>query len=181
MREKEGFHFGVISIINHWTVALIFIFTLALGFYLDFIGSGRALRGPWMGVHQAAGALFMGLAVWRLSWRLFHGFPQEVVHMPAWQVLSAKLVHWVLLFAIIAMPLSGILLTLYSERSINVFGLFVIPAQAENELITRIANTVHQTLAYIVSAAIVMHVGAVLKHHFIDKDDTLKRMLGKRK
>lgn len=181
MREKHGSSFGLVSIINHWSVALIFLGTLGLGFYLDFLGSGRALRGPWMGVHQATGALFLVLALWRLSWRLVQGFPEDVAPMPAWQIFAAKLVHWVLLFAIIAMPLSGVLLTLYSERSINVFGMFTLPAQPENETVTRLASLVHQGLAYIVSAAIVMHVGAVLKHHVLDKDDTLRRMLRIRK
>lgn len=181
MREKEGSYFGWVSIINHWSVALIFISTLCLGFYLDFMGSGRGLRGPWMGVHQATGALFLILAAWRLGWRLRQGFPQEVAHMPTWQVISAKLVHWILLLAIIAMPLSGILLSLYSERSINVFGLFTLPSQPENELVSRISHAVHESLSYIVSVTILMHVGAVIKHHVLDKDDTLKRMLRVRK
>lgn len=177
MREKEGYRFGLISIINHWTVAIVFLSVLGLGFYLDFLGSGRALRGPWMGAHQAAGALFFVLALWRIGWRLLQGFPKDVATMPAWQHLSAKLVHWMLLFSIFAMPLSGILLNLYAERAINVFGLFTLPAQPENELISRIAYLVHSTLAYIVAITIFMHVGAVIKHHLIDKDDTLKRMI----
>jgi cytochrome b561 len=177
MREKEGLTFGVVSIINHWTNALIFIGVLGLGFYLDYVGSGRGLRGPWMGLHQAAGAVFFVLALWRLTWRMAQGFPEDVAPMPLWQRLAAKLVHWVLLFAIIAMPLSGILLTLYSERAINVFGLFTIPAQPENEPVSRIASIVHESLAYLVALTIFMHVGAVVKHHLIDKDATLKRML----
>lgn len=181
MREKHGFRFGLVSIINHWSNALIFIGVLGLGFYLDFIGSGRALRGPWMGVHQAAGALFLFLAIWRLVWRLIQGFPKETTHMPAWQTMSAKLVHWLLLFSIIAMPVSGILLTVFGERAVNVFGLFTIPAQPEQDFVRTVANTVHSALAYIVAAAIFMHVGAVVKHHVIDKDDTLKRMLSSKK
>lgn len=177
MREKEGFRFGLVSIINHWANAIIFLSVLSLGFYLSFVGDGRAVRGPWMEAHKAGGVLLLVLALWRVSWRLFHGFPKDVTVMPTWQKLSAKLVHWMLLFAILAMPISGILLSLYGERSINVFGLFVVPAQPENELISRIAYAIHWSLAYLVSGAVLMHVGAVLKHHLLDKDDTLKRML----
>lgn len=177
MREKEGFRFGLVSIINHWANAIIFLSVLSLGFYLSFVGDGRAVRGPWMEAHKAGGVLLLVLALWRVSWRLFHGFPKDVTAMPTWQKLSAKLVHWMLLFAILAMPISGILLSLYGERSINVFGLFVVPAQPENELISRIAYAIHWSLAYLVSGAILLHVGAVLKHHLLDKDDTLKRMI----
>lgn len=177
MKEKDGVRFGLVSIINHWANAIIFLSVLGLGFYLSFLGDGRALRGPWMEAHKAGGVLLLVMALWRVSWRLFNGFPKDVVPMPTWQKLSAKLVHWMLLFAIIAMPVSGILLSLYSERSINVFGLFVVPAQAENEVISRIAYAIHGSLAYLVSGALLLHVGAVLKHHLLDKDDTLKRML----
>lgn len=181
MREKHGFHFGRISIINHWTMAILFISVLSLGFLLDFFGDGRALRGPWMEAHKAGGFILLMFGLWRVSWRLMQGFPKDVVHMPAWQHLSAKLVHWVLIFAIIAMPVSGILLSLYSERAINVFGLFVVPAQGENELISRIASGIHEVLAYVVAGTILMHVGAVLKHHVLDRDETLSRMLRVRK
>lgn len=181
MREKDGLRFGWISIINHWSVAVVFLSTLGLGFYLDFFGSGRGLRGPWMGVHQATGVLFLFLAVWRIGWRLTQGFPEDVAPMPAWQRWAAKLVHWMLLFAIIAMPVSGILLSIYSERPINVFGLFALPAQPENELVSRIATAVHESLSYIVAGTIFMHVGAVIKHHVLDKDDTLRRMIKPKK
>jgi cytochrome b561 len=177
MKEKEGIRFGRVSIINHWTNAIIFLSVLGLGFYLSFLGDGRAVRGPWMEAHKAGGVLLLVLALWRVSWRMFHGFPKDVISMPTWQKMSAKLVHWMLLFAILAMPLSGILMSLYGERSINVFGLFVVPAQPENELISRIAYAIHGNLAYLVSGALLLHVGAVLKHHLLDKDDTLKRML----
>lgn len=181
MKEKNGFGFGLISIINHWFVGLTFLGVLCLGFYLDFAGDGRGVRGPWMGVHQAAGSFVLIWATWRLCWRLTQGFPKDIVHMPLWQELSAKLAHWILLFSTIAMPVSGILLSLYSERSVNFFGLFILPAQPENELVSRFAYIVHGGLAYIVSATILMHVGAVFKHHLLDKDDTLIRMLKTRK
>lgn len=177
MREREGYHFGVVSIINHWIVAILFLLILSLGFFLDYFGSGRALRGPWMEVHKAAGVVFFLFAIWRVSWRMRQGFPKDICHMPLWQELSAKAVHWMLIFSIIAMPLSGILMSLYGERAINVFGLFTIPAQPENELINRIADGVHGTLSYLVALTIFMHVGAVVKHHVLDRDDTLVRML----
>ncbi len=181
MKEKHGFHFGRISIINHWIMAILFLSVLSLGFLLDFFGSGRALRGPWMEAHKAGGVILLMFGLWRVGWRLTQGFPKDVVHMPWWQHLAAKLAHWVLLFAIIAMPVSGILLSLYSERGINVFGLFVIPAQGENELVSRFASMTHEILAYMVAATILMHVGAVLKHHLLDRDETLGRMLRVRK
>lgn len=181
MREKDGYHFGVISIINHWTVALLFISVLCLGFYLDFVGSGRGVRGIWMGVHQAIGVFILLWASWRLSWRLAQGFPKDTVHMPKWQEVSAKMAHWVLLFSTLAMPISGILLSLYGERSVNFFGIITIPPQPENPLISGLAYLVHETLSYIVAITIFMHVGAVFKHHLIDRDDTLKRMISVRR
>lgn len=177
MREREGDRFGLISIINHWAVAVLFLSVLGLGFYLDYVGEGRMLRGPWMEVHKATGVILLVVASWRVFWRLRQGFPKDTIEMPAWQHLAAKLVHWILLFAIIAMPVSGILLSLFSERAINVFGLFIIPAQAENQQINWLSSIFHESFAYFAAFIVFMHVGAVVKHHVIDKDDTLQRML----
>jgi cytochrome b561 len=181
MKEREGYRFGWVSIINHWSNALLFLFVLGLGFFLTFVGDGRGMRGPWMEAHKAAGVLMLILALWRVTWRWRQGFPKDSVPMPFLQKLAAKVVHLMLLFAIIAMPVSGILLSLYGERAINFFGLFIIPAQPENELIQRIALAIHGSLAYVVAGAIFLHVAAVLKHHLIDRDDTLRRMLTARK
>lgn len=177
MKEREGIRFGLVSIINHWINAIIFISVMGLGFYLDYVGDGRAVRGPWMEAHKAGGVLLLILAMWRISWRFFQGFPKDLAPMPTWQKLSAKLVHWMLIFALVAMPVSGILLSLYSERGINVFGLFIIPPQPENVLVSGLASLVHESMAYLVAAALFMHVGAVFKHHLIDRDNTLVRML----
>ena len=177
MKEKHGLHFGWVSIVNHWAVAVVFISVLCLGFYLDYVGSGRAPRGPLMGAHIAGGLFLFGIACWRIVWRLAQGFPKDVAPMPLWQRLSAKAVHLLLLLVIVVMPISGILMTLFGERGINVLGLFTIPAQADIEAISQPAYLVHEYLAYIFLGILALHVGAVLKHHYFDKDATLKRML----
>lgn len=177
MREKQGRHFGVISILNHWCSAIVFLSLLALGFFLEFTGDGRGTGGPLMGLHKSVGVLFLGFACWRLGWRLLQGFPKDVASMPWIQEVAAKLVHWALLTATIVMPVSGILMSIYGNRSINVFGLFTVPAMPENEYINRIADGVHWAVAYLVALAVLMHVGGVLKHHLLDRDETLKRMI----
>lgn len=177
MTERNGKEFGLISRLNHWGVAAIFIGMLCFGFYLEFGDLAREVKGPLWGVHKSIGTLFLIFAVWRVGWRIFQGFPKEVAVMPLWQRFTAKITHWLLLFAVLLMPLSGVLMNIYGGRSIHVFDWFVIPSQGKNEMIAGIAHTVHEVAPYAISAIILLHIAAALKHHFIDKDATLKRMI----
>ncbi|HIF25707.1 MAG TPA: cytochrome b [Micavibrio sp.] len=180
MSERQGSTFGFISRFNHWTVALVFIGMLCLGFYLEFGGLEREAKGPLMGIHKSVGTLFLVFALWRVLWRIVQGFPQDIAVFPAWQKISARIVHWLLLLSVIAMPLSGALMSLFNGRDIDIFGWFRVPAQDKNELISGIAHEIHGTAPYIIVALILLHLGAAIKHQFIDGDRTLGRMLGSR-
>lgn len=176
MRESKGHKFGLISRLNHWTTAIVFLGMIIFGFYLEFGEIERSAKGPLMGIHKSIGVLFLGFALWRVGWRLMQGFPKDISAMPLWQSVSSKAVHYLLLLSILAMPLSGFLMSLYGGRSINVFNWFTIPAQNKIEMISSISHSVHMYAPYAITAIITLHIAAALKHHFIDKDATLKRM-----
>ena len=124
MTERNGKEFGLVSRLNHWGVVAIFIGMLCFGFYLEFGDLAREVKGPLWGVHKSIGTLFLIFAVWRVGWRIFQGFPQEVAVMPLWQRFTAKITHWLLLLAVLLMPLSGVLMNIYGGRSIHVFDWF---------------------------------------------------------
>lgn len=150
-----------------------------MGFFLAYGGLEGAEKAPFRNVHKSAGTLFVIWAFWRVGWRLFQGFPKDVSVMPVWQSISAKAVHWLLLLSILAMPLSGVLGSLFGGRSIDVFGWFTIASFGKNEIISDLAHTVHGSAPILISILILLHIAAAIKHHFIDKDETLRRMIGK--
>ena len=169
--------YGTTSRINHWVIALAMIGLLGLGLYLEFGGLEREAKGPLRDIHKAAGVLVLIFGAWRVTWRLLKGFPAAASSMPAWQEKASQLAHWVLLAGIILMPVSGLLGSLFSGRDVAVFGFFTIPAQTKIEWLQSLGHGVHSWFGKALAAVVVVHVVAALKHHIIDKDTTLQRML----
>lgn len=172
--------YGRISQLNHWIIAAAMIGSLAFGLYLAYGGVEGAARGPLIGIHSSVGVLILIFGTWRVLWRLMVGFPQSVSSTPQWQVLASKVAHWALLAGILIMPLSGIAKVVFRARAVDVFGWFSIPAQAEIPWIVSFASGLHHFVGIGLSILVVLHVAAALKHHFIDRDLTLTRMISGR-
>lgn len=178
MTDSQSGTYGAVSRANHWIVSISFFAMLAVGFYLEFGGLTREARGPIMALHKATGTALLAFVTWRVIWRLRQGFPAPAAgNMPGWQVLASKAVHWGLLAAIVIMPLSGVLGSLFGGRPIDIYGLFMIPPFEKNEAIKSAAGFAHMVTAYALVGLISVHVAAAIKHHLIDKDGTLVRML----
>ncbi|WP_322990714.1 cytochrome b/b6 domain-containing protein, partial [Hoeflea sp.] len=82
---------------------------------------------------------------------------------------------WGLLVVVLAMPLSGIVMTIYRGREVDVFGL-IISAPDKIEWLANVAGMIHQYVAWTLVGLLALHIGGALKHHFIDRDMTLRRM-----
>lgn len=83
----------------------------------------------------------------------------------------------VLLAGIIVMPVSGLMGSLFGGRDVSGFGLFTLPALAKIEWLKSLSGGIHGLFGKALAVIVLMHVAAALKHHFIDKDSTLSRML----
>ncbi len=170
----------------HWIVAIAIIGMLCLGLYMeDFVpgrledGSRNPFKGYLVGIHKATGVLVLAAAVLRALWLLSQGWPTPVGVYQRLEVFAAKANHWVLLLATLVMPLSGIVMSQAGGRAVSVYGFFDLPMLVgESKAIGGIAHEVHEIGAWVLIAAIALHIVGALKHHFIDKDSTLTRMLG---
>ena len=169
--------YGIISILLHWLMALLIIVLLAMGLYMTRIPvSLQKLK--LYGWHKELGVLVLMLLLLRIIWRLTNIAPLLPESLPAWQKLSAHAMHLVFYGFMVVLPLSGMLITAAAGLPISFFGLFVIPNLiAPDENLRVLFTTLHTWLAYGIIAAICAHVSAALKHHFIDKDDILRRIL----
>lgn len=169
-----------ISRINHWLVAGVMIAMLAFGVYLEeFVPRGPD-KGALLSQHKAIGVLILIFGLWRVGYRLMRGFLAEAAPMPKWQSLVARIVHWVLLIAVLAMPISGLLGSYFNGRDVDVFGLFTIGgALVPDRGLAQAFMGIHGVFGKLTIFALVLHVIGAVKHHISDKDDTLKRMLGR--
>ena len=91
--------------------------------------------------------------------------------------MLSNAIHRILLLAVVGMPLSGLVMALFSGFPTDVFGLFTNPSFDKVEAVTDSARAVHKWMAYLLLASLVAHLAGAIKHHFINRDATLVRMV----
>ena len=161
----------------HWLMAVALVGTFALGFYMyDLPFSPHKLRlFSW---HKWAGVTIFALLLFRIFWRLTHRPPALPAAMPLWQQRLAEATHLALYGLMIAIPLSGWLMSSAKGFQTVWFGVLPIPDLLDkNEELGKLLQIVHQSLNILLALTVFAHVGAALKHHFINRDDVLRRML----
>ena len=161
----------------HWLVGLMILSSFGVGLYMvDLSLSPIKLRlYSW---HKWAGVTIFMLVLIRFLWRLSHAAPTLPSGMPRWQRVAAEASHYLLYAMMIAIPLSGWLMSSAKGFQTVYFGVMPIPdlLQKNKELGETLA-LVHQTLNFTMIGIVIVHAAAAFKHHFIDKDDILRRML----
>jgi cytochrome b561 len=164
--------------INHWIVAITILALLAAGWMLYFEFFAEETEHGVRDLHKAIGTLILGFGVWRVGYRLFRGFPQPAAEMGSGQLLMVKLAHYLLLAGIIIMPASGFFKSWYAGRPVDMFGLFSMGSPSnKNEALAEIASSIHFLAGVAITVVIAVHIAGAFKHHFIDRDATLARML----
>jgi cytochrome b561 len=160
----------------HWVMAVLMILMLAAGLVMSDI-EDPALKGTVYGLHKATGILVLILAGFRLLWRFSHAVPEISGSLPAWQRHAARLVHWALYVAMFIMPLSGWSMSSAAGYPVSFYGLFVLPnLVAKNPELADTLEDIHEISANVLIALIIAHLGAALYHHFVLRDNTLRRM-----
>jgi cytochrome b561 len=161
----------------HWLMALGLIGTFALGFYMpDLPLSPTKLKlFSW---HKWAGVTLFVLVLLRLGWRLPHPAPPLPTTIPALSRVASHVVHWLLYGLMIAIPLSGWLMSSAKGFQTSWFGVLPLPdlLPKDTALGDRLKD-LHEVLNYSLLGLVIVHTGAALKHHFVDRDDVLTRML----
>ena len=163
----------------HWLIALLILGLLGLGFYMhDLPLSPQKLQlYSW---HKWAGVTVFLLVIVRLAWCVTHQPPPLPAGMPRWQQWAAHTTHVLLYLLMLAIPLSGWLMSSAKGFQTVWFGVLPLPdLLAKDKVLGDLLATLHMSLNLLLVALLVAHVGASLKHHFINKDDVLLRMLPK--
>ncbi|WP_318378445.1 cytochrome b [Enterobacter sp.] len=172
--------YGAVSITLHWLVAIVVYGMFALGLWMVTLSyyDGWYHQAPEL--HKSIGVLLMMALVVRIVWRHLSPPPPALKSWNRTTRLGAIAGHIALYALLFAIVISGYLISTADGKPISVFGLFDVPATlADAGAQADLAGDLHLWLAWSVVILSVLHGLAALKHHFIDKDDTLKRMLGK--
>jgi cytochrome b561 len=161
----------------HWLIALAIGGTFGLGIYMHELplSPTKLELYSW---HKWAGVTIFMLVVVRLAWRLTHPAPPLPAAMPAPLRRAAQGAHWLLYALMFAIPLTGWLMSSAKGFQTVWFGILPLPdLLSKDKALGELLAEVHEALNFTLLALVVLHAGAALKHHFIDRDTVLTRML----
>ena len=161
----------------HWLMALLLPSIFALGLYMTGLSfSPEKLK--LISWHKWAGIIALALVVFRLLWRFTHRPPAMPATMGRWQKTGAHFGHLGLYLLMVTIPVSGWLMSSAKGVPTVLFGLWALPdlVQRDRDL-GDLLQIAHWYLNALLAIVVVGHVAAALKHHFIDKDQVMKRML----
>lgn len=169
--------YGPVAIALHWIAAALILFNLAYGLYLVGLPlSPQKLR--YFSYHKWIGVTVLLLSAARLLWRLTHRAPEMPATLPPWERRAAKASHALLYVLFFAAPLTGWLFSSASGFQTVYLGVLPIPdLLAKNREVADVLKVAHRWINYTMAAVVALHAAAALKHHFIDRDDVLARML----
>jgi cytochrome b561 len=175
--SAEASGYGATAIALHWIVALLILANLGLGLYTVGLPlSPQKLR--FFSWHKWIGVTVFALAAVRLLWRLRHPAPALPATMKAWEKAASHASHALLYVFFFATPLTGWLFSSASGFQTVYLGVLPIPdLLAKNKELAEVLKVTHHWMAGGLAALVALHALAALKHHFVDRDDVLARML----
>jgi len=164
------------AIVLHWLSALLIVGGFTLGISMVDLPISRQ-KLEWYAYHKWIGITVFLLTCARLGWRALHVVPAPVP-MPAWQQRSATISHRLLYVLLLIIPVSGWIYS--SSTGVQVVYLNLIPLPdlvPKDKELAAVLKAVHVTLNFSMLALVCLHTAAALKHHFVDHDGVLTRML----
>jgi cytochrome b561 len=179
----QGLHntrerYGSVAVAFHWIVAAAVVALLALGLYMARLPDAGFDKTKIVLVlyHKEYGILVLLMVAARLAWRLLQPLPW-LAPAPAWQKVSARFVHLCLYGLLVALPVTGWLMSSAAALPVPFFKLGFLPDLIpRDDRLFHAFLAMHKWLAYGLIALLAVHAGAALWHHFVTRDDTLRKM-----
>ncbi len=177
--KNQAENYGLIAILLHWLMAILVIVLLVSGVYMVGLG----YYDPWYNTapwwHKSLGLLVFILLIIKLYWRLTNIRPAPLKSYKTWEVKISSTLHWSTYVLLLIICISGYFFTTAKGVDIAFFDYFKVPAMGSlTTSSSEIAGKIHRLISYLLAILVILHMMAALKHHFYDKDITLKRMLG---
>ena len=168
---------GSIAKFLHWSIAILVVLMMIGGNFMDELPNGPDKLKIYA-LHKSTGLSIFALMILRLIWRYFDPRPADPPGFGGVAKFASRAVHMAFYVLLVAMPLSGWLYNSASNFPLKWFGLFRVPAlSGPDKTLKQLALAAHETVFLILLAVLIVHTVAALKHHFIDRDSVLRRML----
>lgn len=176
-------HYGSVTKTFHWLTFLLITVTFPLGMYANDLPIDTLellSRKAWyFSLHKTLGVTVFGVASARIIWALFQPKPVLLKSGHWLEAFAAETVHWMLYLSLVIVPLTGWITHAASEVAAPIWGpvgqsLFFVP---KSESMVHLFGILHSGFTNILLFAVLAHIAGALKHAFIDRDQTLQRML----
>ena len=169
--------YGAVAIALHWLMFALIISTWSLALYMvDLPLSPQKLK--YFSWHKWIGVTIFLLLVIRAAWRFAHPPPPLPVSMPSWQRVAAGVSHLLLYLLIFVIPITGWLYSSATGVPTVYLGWVQLPdLVAKDKLFAELLRQAHVSLNVMLFVIVCIHVAAAFKHHILDRDEVLVRML----
>ncbi|WP_199272266.1 cytochrome b [Paraburkholderia acidisoli] len=175
---KPPSRYSGVAMLLHWLVATLIIWGFALGWVMTDIHGITPTKLRYFSWHKWIGVTVLVLVLLRLLWRATHAAPALPRSMHGWEKLAAHAGHLVLYVLMVAIPVTGYLYSSAAGIQVVYLGIWPLPTLiGPDTALKGVLRTVHVTLNYTLLAVVVLHVLAVIKHQFIDRQNLIARML----
>lgn len=166
--------------IIHWLMAVIIIGLLAVGLYMTSLEGTNPLKRDIYNLHKSIGVIALFLIFIRIIIRvtLNSKIPPLAKSFAKWEKISAKAGHFALYVFMCAMAISGYIMSAAGGYGVKFFGIEIPNIVGEDKELAGIAHEIHNLLPILFIIIILTHIGAVIKHRYIDKEED-KDVLGK--
>jgi cytochrome b561 len=175
--KNDELRYGVVAQLFHWTLVVLIIVQYVLANSAGDLPLGAAKLAV-LARHKSFGITILTLVLLRLIWRWLGTVPAEPPGLPRWQRISARISHIALYALLIATPIAGWLMSSARNFPVSWFGLVTLPDFiAPNRAAYDFLHEAHEFMALTLLGLALLHIAAALKHHFVDRDNVLRRML----
>ena len=197
MMNQPSSRYTKTAVVLHWLIGLFLVVMFVLGWFMadlpkdapkqsayDFLDLGIytwqlaeavSPRTFYFNLHKSLGLTIFALIAIRILWRITHKPPAPLASYKAIERKIATGTHHLLYLLMVAIPLTGLIMGIYSKYGVMWFGIDLIPG-LDNKGIREIFEEIHEIVGIVLLVLVALHVVGALKHKIIDKDDTMKRM-----
>lgn len=176
--QNNAKEFGSLTKLLHWTIFALFIVQYFLVYRREYFPKDAPEKLQYILLHKSLGVCLLLLAFLMLVWRHMGSRPLFAKNMSGLQKGLARITHLLLYVTMLVQPISGILMGWYGGRTISLFGIYDLPnLLSKNEALSKICYTAHVWSSYLIIGLVALHILGALHHHFIQRDNTLTRML----
>ncbi|HUN94507.1 MAG TPA: cytochrome b [Burkholderiaceae bacterium] len=168
--------YDLVAVVLHWSIAIALFFQVAIGWLMQEVPKQPpGPRAAWFNLHKSIGLTLGALVLVRLAWRLAHRPPPFPERVPIWQARGAVVLHRLLYVAMLALPLSGLVGSIYSGRPIRYFAFALPTVAAQDDGIKSLCSAIHEAAGWLLLALVLAHAAAGIAH-LVVHDGVFARM-----